>query len=840
MPQKTAYKELVTLVPTNLVGASDRVGPRAKAGAELNYALRPSWGIVDRFRGMLASYYALFNLGHGLDFVNLAPGDVKPGNTGQQSQNIPLKVNRLPTEDPDENYLIELDNTAWNALAFNNISRDLLKQIIQEEGVNEGDPFWEYFLKSGLTHQSGDPHNPLPIVADIPAVFSNAGPFTDLTCHYYRASNDDAVRMESGLNLKVESVYNFYVDTTPPYEEISLSVSEPMLPNFYCLESEIRNTGSQLNSQDYFDQITLNNALQTVNIDNDAAPDPWFATIEGQPGRYDESTSVQFYTLYSKGVKIIRSLGRGPGDPLGVINNFFNERLKNIVILNSDLAAMSEFVIRDDKTSGLRNIPYYNKIVIGVDETNVADPNRLFNGLSFFSSLMNDVNFGGVRQRAAFMDILQLYIIQNILDGSVNSFPFMKKRITKTVASLDLDVSNASVPTCFDMRIFVNDIINDIPGGRLDKIRQRINSNVTTDDNFILIRNYNSKNSIVASTTAATTKFLLLEEDDRINYPVQDFDEILENKGCYSEPIMYKIDKRILNADGSVTEPVQTFFIGKSFENKEINFIDSQVKYGVRYRYDISQIRVVFGNRYRYKDLKIFFEAVAGSGRAVGNALGFYREPAQEIQLDDYIANFVKHYVTTDVDTGPSGITLDGNGTETTSLAGIYIFKATNFVDFASGPNQQYFTQLFTAGTDYVHSNPGEFPEGIPGSREILSTIMLHAKEGFGFDGNETGGAVGAKLLVPFAAPPAGGAQTPPTPEELSQLEGQVPPDPALLAGGAPPLGTPPQVPGAPPPAPPGATTLGPYTTLGVTGSATTAEATGPSQWLINKMIGGT
>ena len=222
----------------------------------------------------------------------------------------------------------------------------------------------------------------------------------------------------------------------------------------------------------------------------------------------------------------------------------------------------------------------------------------------------------------------------------------LQNKVIRILLFYSLNLTTRPTALIFDMNAFLEDIKNST---RLEEIVDRINTNVTTGDSFILIRNYNSAAAVAEASITATNNFLLLNEDERVNYPVQEFDKVLENKGCYSEPVMYQIDKYVLpsSGDGTIAAgqiPVQSFFIGKSFENKEINYIDSQVKYGVRYLYDIKQIRVVFGNKYMYKDLKVFFSAIAGYGRALGNALGFYREPRQDVQLDDYVEEYVQEY----------------------------------------------------------------------------------------------------------------------------------------------------------------------------------------------------
>ena len=123
---------------------------------------------------------------------------------------------------------------------------------------------------------------------------------------------------------------------------------------------------------------------------------------------------------------------------------------------------------------------------------------------------------------------------------------------------------------------------------------------------------------------------------------------MLMNPG-YTEPLVYKIEKRridydpaddvstlfypladILNNSG-VPNPVQTFYLPALPESRidETNsslmtYIDTQVKYGQMYQYNISQIRLVDASSYQYQTEII--DDIGGFGHALGNALGFYRE----------------------------------------------------------------------------------------------------------------------------------------------------------------------------------------------------------------------
>lgn len=111
-------------------------------------------------------------------------------------------------------------------------------------------------------------------------------------------------------------------------------------------------------------------------------------------------------------------------------------------------------------------------------------------------------------------------------------------------------------------------------------------------------------------------------------------------------PLMYVLEKRrIPEGELSVplsVEPVQRIFITRDFttDPSPIIYYDTQVKYGVGYQYDCRLINVVFGTQYMYTSVSPHFpfetEEVTtlesdSMGRALANALGFYREERADI-----------------------------------------------------------------------------------------------------------------------------------------------------------------------------------------------------------------
>ena len=108
--------------------------------------------------------------------------------------------------------------------------------------------------------------------------------------------------------------------------------------------------------------------------------------------------------------------------------------------------------------------------------------------------------------------------------------------------------------------------------------------------------------------------------------------DVMSKKPCYSEPLMYRIEKRDINDNIIQTIFVPHFiektptlqqFIDGSLTNdvvpklKKIKFFDTQVKYGKLYKYKVTQIRIVVGSEYRYTF------ADSKNTDALANALGY-------------------------------------------------------------------------------------------------------------------------------------------------------------------------------------------------------------------------
>jgi len=76
--------------------------------------------------------------------------------------------------------------------------------------------------------------------------------------------------------------------------------------------------------------------------------------------------------------------------------------------------------------------------------------------------------------------------------------------------------------------------------------------------------------------------------------------EILEGEKAYSETVFYKIEKRVLtNSEDPEGTVVQNIYLPNAQE--ALSYIDTQVTYGVKYKYRIYAYQMVCGSKYRYK-----------------------------------------------------------------------------------------------------------------------------------------------------------------------------------------------------------------------------------------------
>ncbi|HAI39829.1 MAG TPA: hypothetical protein DCM40_17885, partial [Maribacter sp.] len=106
-----------------------------------------------------------------------------------------------------------------------------------------------------------------------------------------------------------------------------------------------------------------------------------------------------------------------------------------------------------------------------------------------------------------------------------------------------------------------------------------------------------SSNPLVAIFNEITTK-LPFHQKLKTEIPKlsRTYRDMMEGKKAYSEVLYYRIQKKLKGTGGTL----QNFWLENTPGVDIMQYIDTQVKYGVDYDYRIYAYTFVVGNKYRY------------------------------------------------------------------------------------------------------------------------------------------------------------------------------------------------------------------------------------------------
>jgi len=549
-------KNRIIIVNDNLVGPS----MRTNNPYGFHPMVRKDWGMVDKLRAVLANYYA--PVGPPLTttnefFINYSNPGEDPNLPGwvasHQVENIVLDF-----DDPNgmsPSLWVSYDLGAWNA--FSNRSSgpwpfgsDDFLATGEFSNYLKGSYFLGDAEYGGLLNYLGS------------GEFSS--PIKDHTSVYYLPLANEGAR--------VQPVYNSYLPTVPPYENVisNPSVPEYVLPNAYMFQAELQDTGPTLVANYHNDALTLGGDVPLSEFVRSA-----------------ETTEVEYYQLYSEKLQQLLA-GGSLGDIEGVANN------KNLAILYSDMA------IADESHLDIA-IPFYNKIVIDSDSNSMTGLKS--GGINRFGQPAAVSILQTLAEAADtndFIELLQMRTIQYVLDDDYMSIDFRRELKTldaSVSAGVRYNVATVQQRALYNLEAALDDLVG--ASGAYDVI-----NSTHTSDEFSLLRDFSRSGFVAGYDDVEDAEIDLFDAPEDLALSVtRTFKQVLDNVKCHTETLMYVIEKRRVLDNGEPGEIQQRFFISNRFEdtNKPIVYYDSQVKYGQRYRYDIKKIALVFGNEYSYE-----------------------------------------------------------------------------------------------------------------------------------------------------------------------------------------------------------------------------------------------
>ena len=663
MTQSAILKNRKLIVNDTSVGPSNRQ-TKTNSPEQFHALIRQTWEsrngheMADDFRGLIGSYWAIYNGSRGTALTNLSPAGTAPrgGNafdgqpTGlgfmrEQIQEVndpivsghePLSIvlnhgflnNSVADAWVELNLAIENWDSSWyakNGSYFNPLqpSDKYFSENAKVEGIFTGG--------SSVTFESNanDPNPETTLTTHgVLDKYLRGGPgqvlldtrVRDHAFVNYELNTNMAIRATSGAGTTVESAYNYYLTTQPPYEETinSTSIPEYLLPNQYLLQAEARNTSTQMYAASNYYALDWGGSLGAFDVD------------------FTLGTHEETGDYYQKVALGLADITPGPS-PLLTAMAAYNS---NFLILNSDIP----IVLAEGNGEYLNTevIPFYNKIIITPDdhETTGKAPD-----VSVLRLLKDDPDTSG------FIDLLQEYITFNILKGNQKGAldaVVMDTVIRNQQPPLQNSVTNVSYPVYANLALDDADLSSlpnflfeagspvadpELAANRIAAFNYPGGNGLDPQDStplpYTLLRNYDpeasSPNGAYTNPAAEAGENVEADFHSLMGGDVwRRYEEILNGVRCHTETLMYLVEKYPLVDGTPASDPVQKFFISNYFgdvtdpaDKKTIIYYDSQVKYEQPYRYVIKKVVLVFGNSYQYRDFMFVPQANPAGSKIV-------------------------------------------------------------------------------------------------------------------------------------------------------------------------------------------------------------------------------
>ena len=752
------YQNYTRLVDDGAIGIRNR-----KTKKEGTYYLHPlvrsGWGTVDPLRGAQGYYYAKGSY----------KGEARLFNFSRHpwwSKNIrrPL-VLAGDGRFTNSSFTVYFDNENWNLATKSNKAK--LNNYLSQPTTDAitGDPNFYQYLGGNIgetAYYKRYYEKRRNTAVSVPPVVQLDKEFTDHVTLYRMPPTDRVAMAKSNYNLAVNPFYNFYLDTMPPYETVVSFAGrgvELLLPNLYMLESDIQNTASV----NYTDQLTLNKA---GDFYDGPQLDVWFL----EQNQTSPESGKAYFQQFSEALNTVNTNGA-----IEEIKEEFESRFKNVAILYPDLEILKKYNIRDDR--GTPNdtsddikatafYPFYNEIIIGFDRDDVVGPPTQRNMQSFFTSLFaSKLDADHVRSFIVFM---QLYIIENIRLNRVqpSSYQgFTRKTINAAGAtSTEVTSMNQQSETVLDLDLFLEALKSRELDYLLDVYNQS-KEEMAEDSNYTILREWEKEELFKLNIKDAIKVANSRELEDALDERRRTLKEVFGNLDAPGETLMYLIEKREDIAGRETPAPViQTIMVSKDVVYSElIRYIDTQVRYGVRYQYDVKQVRMIFGNSYTYDGISFDFGTKKiGQGKAVGNALGFYNPTDQTgipVTVDGLDPGKEYRYLRPAEEQDPAAI-----------QQGHFVFK----LPAATANRLVAKKQLPASRASAAKSPLGQYYRAIRAGKVDLSGLIVEIHDGYGTEGSRDGGMTALDIQIPVLESAAGPDLSQPH-EEVSDTQNPLP-----------------------------------------------------------------
>lgn len=349
--------------------------------------------------------------------------------------------------------------------------------------------------------------------------------------------------------IDTNPTYNFYVPIYESFIENNTNVTENVLPNFYSIYSEgvyEQDNVKKLNSLDgNFETELRSEFLSAIGKEEEKLRD-----------RYSE-----YFTQYAQSANIIVK-------EKNIVSDTEDSR-DGITILNDMSNGYNTFVFTESsipllttEASKGESFPMYNEIKFSTDKNTTFA--NILKDLKLGTDIINFTQAGSLDIR--FGSTTQAYTPSPLKDVPPQETSIYKEAQIRT----------------WDVREWIVDKIFTDPsvGVKIgDSQKEKTAANKSVQELF--------------------TKMLLGAKVNQFSKnKFRTFEQMMAGKASYSEAVFYKVIKY---SSDEPNIPIMTYYVPNSGDLDICRLIDTQVKYGKKYRYSILSYLLVLGSQYKYE-----------------------------------------------------------------------------------------------------------------------------------------------------------------------------------------------------------------------------------------------
>ena len=443
------------------------------------------------------------------------------------------------------------------------------------ESLQYDEELWKTFILGGKTNLNNKDMIFSPLLREgyefIDQAFEIQIPFSKRELESFSGVNSPAY-----ANITME--YNFLVEA---YESQIKAIPEVLIPNMYILLSELN---TKVEKKTFNDIVTIQNAINKNNIVQNV-------------GRFADVKNKDLMQHYFRDfADALVDLKRGSRRYVREYIDNLGLKFKNIGIPITNITILSDY------ESKKYMFPMYSEIEFSTDKTTIFSD--ILKDSKFSTTLMSQIIYDnsestpgnpGSYETKTFVEAAEL--IQQVR---------ARYNPNKTVTSKSFSYERKE-RKIWDITKWINVLSNPTSQNKEEK-------NVLSDISNLSFAEFLDKETTEKPLNNSSYSFFVqlmkIIFVGKLRKLIKDkfrtYEEMLSGKLAYSETVLYRIEKRLSDNNGNpIGDVIQNFYLPNANDYEVLKFIDTQLKYGVRYVYTIYAYQAVIGTKYHYSDIKI-------------------------------------------------------------------------------------------------------------------------------------------------------------------------------------------------------------------------------------------